>query len=109
MAVFFFLVGLEIKQELRLGSLASIRKAILPCIAAVGGMVTPMLVYAAVQVTRRPIQPHAPRLARTPCAPTSYPFRIWRPRAHAPTTSESRRTPRVITFRHHSSSLPIRL
>ncbi|KAL1520926.1 hypothetical protein AB1Y20_022486 [Prymnesium parvum] len=49
MAVFFFLVGLEIKQELRLGSLASIRKAVLPCIAAFGGMVTPMLVYLAVQ------------------------------------------------------------
>ena len=45
MAIFFFVVGLEIKQELRLGSLASIRKAILPCIAALGGMVTPMAVY----------------------------------------------------------------
>jgi len=49
MAVFFFLVGLEIKQELRLGSLATVRKAVLPCIAAVGGMVTPMAVYFAVQ------------------------------------------------------------
>merc|ERR1719331_2805626 len=45
MAVFFFAVGLEIKHEMRLGSLASIRKALLPCIAALGGMVTPMAVY----------------------------------------------------------------
>jgi hypothetical protein len=45
MAVFFFVVGLEIKQELRLGSLASVKKAILPCVAALGGMVTPMAVY----------------------------------------------------------------
>ena len=45
MAVFFFVVGLEIKQEFRLGSLATIRKAILPCLAAVGGMITPMAVY----------------------------------------------------------------
>lgn len=56
MAIFFFFVGLEIKMELRQGSLASIRKAILPCIAAVGGMVTPMLVYFITQV---PCSPHA--------------------------------------------------
>ena len=45
MAVFFFVVGLEIKQEFRLGSLATMRKAILPCVAALGGMVTPMGIY----------------------------------------------------------------
>ena len=50
MAIFFFVVGLEIKQELRVGSLASVRKAALPCIAALGGMVTPMAVYFLVQV-----------------------------------------------------------
>lgn len=55
MAIFFFFVGLEIKMELRQGSLASIRKAILPCIAAVGGMVTPMLVYFITQVPFAPI------------------------------------------------------
>merc|ERR1719454_550504 len=49
MAIFFFGVGLEIKHEVRLGSLASFRKALLPCIAAVGGMITPMAVYIAVQ------------------------------------------------------------
>lgn len=50
MAIFFFVVGLEIKQELRLGSLSSVKKALLPCIAALGGMVTPMAVYLAVQM-----------------------------------------------------------
>lgn len=49
MAVFFFVVGLEIKQELRLGSLSSVKKALLPCIAAIGGMITPMAVYLGVQ------------------------------------------------------------
>lgn len=49
MAVFFFLIGLEIKQELRKGALTSIKAAALPCIAAVGGMVTPMAVYALAQ------------------------------------------------------------
>lgn len=49
MAIFFFTVGLEIKHELRLGSLASVKKALLPCIAAVGGMVTPMAVYLLIQ------------------------------------------------------------
>ena len=47
MAIFFFVVGLEIKLELRQGSLSSLKKALLPCIAAVGGMITPMLVYLA--------------------------------------------------------------
>ena len=40
-----FVVGLEIKLELRHGSLSSVRKALLPCIAALGGMLTPMAVY----------------------------------------------------------------
>ena len=37
MAIFFFLVGLEIKQELLVGELSSPKKAILPVIAALGG------------------------------------------------------------------------
>lgn len=48
MALFFFSVGLEIKKELTEGALASRQKAFLPCIAAVGGMIVPMLVYCAV-------------------------------------------------------------
>lgn len=45
MAIFFFLVGLEIKQELLVGELASPKKAILPVIAAAGGMVFPVLCF----------------------------------------------------------------
>lgn len=46
MAFFFLLVGMEIKRELVLGELASLRKAALPVIAAVGGMVVPAGIYA---------------------------------------------------------------
>jgi len=45
MAIFFFLVGLEIKRELIEGELSSPRQAALPAIAAVGGMAAPALVY----------------------------------------------------------------
>src|SRR5690554_5685592 len=45
MAIFFFVVGLELKRELSNGELASPKKAALPIIAAVGGMVFPALVY----------------------------------------------------------------
>jgi NhaA family Na+:H+ antiporter len=45
MVIFFFLVGLEIKRELLVGELASVRQATLPVAAAVGGMVIPALVY----------------------------------------------------------------
>jgi len=47
MAVFFLLIGLEVKRELIVGSLASRREAIFPVIAALGGMVVPALVYLA--------------------------------------------------------------
>jgi NhaA family Na+:H+ antiporter len=45
MAVFFFLVGLEIKREILIGELSSPRKAILPIFAAVGGMLLPAIIY----------------------------------------------------------------
>lgn len=48
MAVFFLLIGLEIKRELVAGELNSVRKASLPVAAAVGGMLVPALVYVAV-------------------------------------------------------------
>ena len=47
MALFFFVVGLEIKRELVTGHLANVRAAMLPAIAAVGGMVVPALLYFA--------------------------------------------------------------
>ena len=47
MAVFFFIVGLEIKRELLHGELSSFRKAIVPVAAAIGGMAAPALIYVA--------------------------------------------------------------
>lgn len=47
MALFFFLVGLEIKRELVQGELASVRRAALPFAAALGGMVAPAAIYIA--------------------------------------------------------------
>ena len=46
MTVFFLAVGLEIKRELLVGELSSVRKAALPFIAACGGMVVPVVIYA---------------------------------------------------------------
>lgn len=45
MSVFFLAVGLEIKQEILVGELSSVRKAFLPIVAALGGMVVPVLVF----------------------------------------------------------------
>jgi len=48
MVVFFFTVGLEIKREVVCGELSSFKKAILPVIAAFGGVVAPALIYTLV-------------------------------------------------------------
>ena len=48
MAIFFFLVGLEIKREVLIGELSSIQKAAFPLIAAVGGAIVPALLYACI-------------------------------------------------------------
>lgn len=45
MVPFFFLVGMEIKRELSTGELSSIRKSMLPVIAAMGGMICPALIF----------------------------------------------------------------
>ena len=47
MAIFFFLVGLEIKREILIGELASVRKATLPIVGAIGGMVVPAAIFVA--------------------------------------------------------------
>ncbi len=48
MAIFFFVVGLEIKQEMIVGELSTLKKSILPVIAAFGGMIVPVLLFFAV-------------------------------------------------------------
>lgn len=49
MAIFFFVVGLEVKRELVLGELRDVRRATLPVAAALGGMVVPAGIYLALQ------------------------------------------------------------
>jgi NhaA family Na+:H+ antiporter len=51
MAVFFFVVGLEIKYEIVRGELANPRRLALPVMAALGGLVGPALIYLAVNMT----------------------------------------------------------
>ena len=48
MTVFFFVVGLEIKREILIGELATVRKATLPVCAALGGMLVPAVIYFAI-------------------------------------------------------------
>ncbi|MEW4454389.1 Na+/H+ antiporter NhaA [Bremerella sp. JC817] len=45
MAVFFFVVGLEIKREILVGELSSVREAVLPAVAALGGMLFPAAIF----------------------------------------------------------------
>jgi len=47
MVIFFFFVGLEIKRELLIGELSSIKKAMLPIMGAIGGVVLPVIIYSA--------------------------------------------------------------
>lgn len=48
MAIFFFNVGLEIKRQLLVGELASFRRALLPAVAAIGGMICPAAIFSIV-------------------------------------------------------------
>jgi len=48
MALFFFMVGLEIKREILVGELSNIKVAILPILSAVGGMIVPALIYLSI-------------------------------------------------------------
>lgn len=48
MALFFFVVGLELKREILVGELADPKQAILPIVAAVGGMLVPVVIYIAI-------------------------------------------------------------
>ncbi len=46
MTIFFFMIGLEIKREILVGELSNIKVAILPILAAIGGMAVPAMIYA---------------------------------------------------------------
>jgi NhaA family Na+:H+ antiporter len=46
MAIFFLVVGMEIKREIKFGELKSLKKTILPVSAAIGGMIVPAILYA---------------------------------------------------------------
>jgi len=48
MAIFFFIIGLEIKREILVGELSNIKVAILPILAAIGGMALPALIYTGI-------------------------------------------------------------
>ena len=52
MVLFFLLVGLEIKREVLIGELASVRRAALPFAAAIGGMIVPAALYATMNARR---------------------------------------------------------
>ena len=45
MAIFFFSIGLEIKREILVGELSSFKQALLPIVAAIGGMIVPVIIY----------------------------------------------------------------
>jgi NhaA family Na+:H+ antiporter len=47
MALFFLLVGIEVKRELAIGELNSLRRALVPCFAAAGGMAVPAVIFLA--------------------------------------------------------------
>lgn len=47
MAIFFFLIGLELKRELLIGEINTLKKAAFPCIAAIGGILVPVGLYLA--------------------------------------------------------------
>jgi len=48
MAIFFFIIGLEIKREILVGELSNIKVAMLPILAAIGGMLIPALIYLSI-------------------------------------------------------------
>ena len=51
LAIFFFVVGLELKREIVAGELRNLRTAVVPIVAAIGGMAVPAILYLAVNLT----------------------------------------------------------
>jgi NhaA family Na+:H+ antiporter len=50
MAIFFFLIGLEVRREVREGELASFQRALLPLLAALGGIVVPVAIFVGLNI-----------------------------------------------------------
>jgi NhaA family Na+:H+ antiporter len=50
LAVFFFVVGIELKHELVLGSLSKVREAVVPAVAALGGMIVPAVIFVIINL-----------------------------------------------------------
>eukprot|EP00873_Tetraselmis_striata_P018910 jgi/Tetstr1/439174/TSEL_002994.t1 len=50
MAIFFFVAGLQIKRECTLGSLSNLKSALLPCLAALGGLIAPVALFTALNL-----------------------------------------------------------
>ncbi len=50
MAIFFFIIGLELKREILEGELSSFDRMVLPAIAAIGGMVAPAIIYVLINI-----------------------------------------------------------
>ena len=83
LAIFFFVAGLELKREFVAGDLRDPRSAVLPVVAAVGGMVVPALVYVAVVCLGGGGALQAGRSRRRPTSPSR--SRCWRSSArHLP-------------------------
>ncbi|WP_344051426.1 Na+/H+ antiporter NhaA [Streptomyces thermoalcalitolerans] len=56
MALFFFVIGLEVRYELSIGVLADWRRVVIPALAGLGGMLVPVLLYAAIAPTGQALQ-----------------------------------------------------
>ena len=65
MAFFFFVAGLEIKREVLIGELSTLRKASLPLMAALGGMVVPAAIYLALNITGEGAKRIIPSIIKT--------------------------------------------
>lgn len=85
MAIFFFSVGLEIKRELLVGELSSPRKALLPVVAACGGMIIPVLFFWLISPSGLPCGELPYPWQRT----SLFPRRSLTPRQESPLESEN--------------------
>ena len=60
LAIFFFVAGLELKRELVVGTLRERSQAVLPVVAAAGGMIIPALIFLAITSATKPPGPDGP-------------------------------------------------